>query len=436
MRWRVWLALAALSAIGCAPTRAFEQPAGPHFSVVTYNVNYGGPGSEQTIDAIAQAGADIVCLQETTPTWERLLRAKLSGQYPHMKFLDWPPAGGLAVLSHAPITEIHRVPPTAGWHPTWVFRVQTQAGPVQVVNVHLRPSLSEDGKVTIGALVSTKAVRCREVEAWWPQLAVGEATIIAGDLNEGNGGGAVAYLVDRGMTDALPEFDRTSHTWRWSTRLLTVRARFDHVLYGRGLHCLRAEVLDVGASDHLPVMAVFQTAPAKQGERLLLRAATLGGFEVDGGFLQVLPDSLGEGFEAFARDGADGDYVGSDGVGESLGLLRSVGEVHLVGDDDLGLFRQQGGVLGQFVADDAVVFDGVAGRGADVHHVDEQAGSFHVAEEFIAHSGPLVGALDEPGEVGHYEPPVARQFHDAQTGVSRGEGVGGDFGASGGQAAQ
>ncbi|MCY2931596.1 MAG: endonuclease/exonuclease/phosphatase family protein [Planctomycetota bacterium] len=248
---------------GCAPTRAFEEPSGPHFSLLTYNVNYGGPGADQTIDAIARAGADVVCLQETNPAWEEWLRAKLSQTYPHMAFLHSPAAGGLAVLSRAPIAEVERVPPSAGWFPAWILRVQTAAGPVQVVNVHLRPSLSEEGKVTLGALIGTKAVRLREAEALWPRLAPGEPTILAGDLNEGNDGGAIAWLADRGLTDALPEFDRHSPTWRWSTPLLTLHARFDHVLYNDRLHCLRAQVLNQGASDHFPVISVFQLAPTR-----------------------------------------------------------------------------------------------------------------------------------------------------------------------------
>jgi len=28
---------------GCASTREPEKPSGPHFSVLTYNVNFGGP---------------------------------------------------------------------------------------------------------------------------------------------------------------------------------------------------------------------------------------------------------------------------------------------------------------------------------------------------------------------------------------------------------
>src|SRR2546423_494295 len=62
---------------GCTPARQLETPTGPHFSVLTYNVNFGGPRPDLAIDAIARADADIVCLQETNPAWEQSVRAGL-----------------------------------------------------------------------------------------------------------------------------------------------------------------------------------------------------------------------------------------------------------------------------------------------------------------------------------------------------------------------
>ncbi|HLU68856.1 MAG TPA: endonuclease/exonuclease/phosphatase family protein, partial [Kofleriaceae bacterium] len=64
---------------------------------MTYNVNYGTAGDEETLALIAQSGADVVLLQETNPAWERALRRALSGTYPHMAFLHADRrAGGLA----------------------------------------------------------------------------------------------------------------------------------------------------------------------------------------------------------------------------------------------------------------------------------------------------------------------------------------------------
>lgn len=255
----VLLAAAGAWAGGCTPTRALEMPRGPHFSVLTYNVNFGGPGADRTVDVIADLDADIVCLQETTPEWEALLRGRLGAQYPRMTFMHFGGAGGMAVLSRLEVSQVERVPPGAGWFPAWVFHAATPCGPVQVACVHFRPGLREDGKVSAGAFLAAGDIRRREAEALWGRLKPGMPTLVLGDFNEG-GGRAVEYLASRGMTDALAEFDRTSHTWRWPTAVGTVTARFDHVFHGASLRCLRAEVFDRGASDHLPIRAVFEGA--------------------------------------------------------------------------------------------------------------------------------------------------------------------------------
>lgn len=254
-----WLAAwVAILAAGCSTTRPFESPTGPHFSVLTYNVNFGGPAPDLAVETIAEADADIVCLQETTAAWENLLRARLAEQYPQMRFFPLGGAGGMALLSRLPIVEVQRVDPTAGWFPAWVLLVQTPVGAVQVANIHLRPSLADKGQVSASAYIQTKDIRRREVEALWPHLAPGVPTVILGDFNEGDDGSAIRYLAAQGMVDSLPEFDRHSKTWRWQTSLATFENRFDHILYSRQLHCLRAQVINRGASDHLPVFAVFQ----------------------------------------------------------------------------------------------------------------------------------------------------------------------------------
>jgi hypothetical protein len=51
---------------GCHSVRPFEVPAGPHFSILTYNVNWGAPRPDVAAEIIRESGAEMVCLQETT----------------------------------------------------------------------------------------------------------------------------------------------------------------------------------------------------------------------------------------------------------------------------------------------------------------------------------------------------------------------------------
>jgi len=215
------------------------------------------PAAERTIEAIRAAGADIVCLQETTPAWERRLRDRLDGRYPHSVFEDRGRYGcGLATLSVWPVHQVAYVPALAGGRfPSVVVRAETPIGSIQLVNVHLTPP---SGANWLGLRPFLRTLRLRECEvrACWPHVSDRIPAIVLGDFNEGDWGFALDWLDRNGFSDALRGFDTGRHTWRL-TRRRSIRERLDHVVYSRHLRCLWAEVLHVGGSDHYPVTAVL-----------------------------------------------------------------------------------------------------------------------------------------------------------------------------------
>jgi len=257
---RIVLPIMVLFLIGCgAKLRQPEIPTGPSLKVMTWNVNWGGPAPELAVQTILEADADIVCLQETTESWERYLRERLSARYPFMTFRppSWRYAGGLAFLAKEPGEQVAFIPSDTGWFDAWIMRFRTQIGPVQIKNVHLQPIANDAGSLTIAAYFSSGKKHEREIRRFNNGLAAGVPTLVVGDFNEGDGGSAVKWLEKQGMTNALPEFDRNSHTWWWDLGWITLRKRLDHILYSPELHCHSACVLQAEASDHLPVVAVF-----------------------------------------------------------------------------------------------------------------------------------------------------------------------------------
>ena len=264
------LLVISIAVAGCGQAvRSPETPVGPHFRILTYNANWGGPGAEQAVRAISSADADIVCLQETHPAWQKLIRARLARQYTFMAF-QHPPglrgAGGMAFLSKFPGEQAAYVPSVTGWFDGWIAKFQTPAGPVQVNNVHLRPKLSDRAGLTLSAYFGTGDDRQREVERYYTQLEPGVPAIVAGDFNEDDKGTAVKWLRKKGFADALPLFDRKTKTWHWKAGPFNLADRFDHIMYTRDLHCYSARVLQEGSSDHYPVTAVFGLDPEQQRE--------------------------------------------------------------------------------------------------------------------------------------------------------------------------
>lgn len=257
---RALLPTLCIGLVACATTRAVHRPPGPRVDVLTYNVNYGLAGDPASIAAIRRSDADVVLLQETNEAWEAALRAGLADRYPFMAFRHCCGAGGLAVLSRHPVIDGGTSHPRFAWFPAWRLIVRTPLGPVQILNVHLRPGVSDSGSWVSGTW-TTPRVRVREIAAHARALDRSIPTLVAGDLNEGASGHAVAWLEARGLTSVLPRTSSSSQsTWRWPTPVGTLRLQLDHLLHDERLRPVAARVIRAGRSDHFPVLARFERA--------------------------------------------------------------------------------------------------------------------------------------------------------------------------------
>ena len=247
---------------GCSRRSAEEpKPGSAAVRIMTYNINYGLEGDENTLEAIRSGGADIVLLQETTDGWEEALRKEFKQDYPHMKFRHCCGAGGLAILSRYELEEKDYIPSPSGWFPAWRMIVDSPLGRLQLLNVHLHPPISEKGGIVSGYLMTPK-VRLQEIESFYGYLDTQMPTIVAGDFNESGKGRAVSLLEEKGFATALPEFQAGKATWRWHTRVGKISMQLDHIMYSEHLTPLSARVIEEGRSDHLPVMAVFERSQA------------------------------------------------------------------------------------------------------------------------------------------------------------------------------
>ena len=240
-----------------APSSDTSAPSPPPleraaFLLKSYNVNFGLSGDPDTLAAVGAGEPDLVLLQETTPAWERALRAAYGTTYPHQDFLEGPGAGGLGVLSRHPITTEEILISPVGWFPAWLLTVGTPAGAIQILQVHLKPPYAERGGWLVG-LWSTPRERRQEIEAYLPYLDPALPTVVCGDFNE-RGGPALDAARAAGLRDALPP---GADTWRWRVAGIDLAAPLDHVLYGAGLRPVSAEVQALGRSDHLPVLVGF-----------------------------------------------------------------------------------------------------------------------------------------------------------------------------------
>ncbi len=257
------LVLLAVGLSGCATRprfRPLERPQAAHLALMSYNVNWGGRGAERVVAHIRRSNPDVVCLQETHQPWQKLLVARLGQVYPHRVFKHWGGAGGLGLLSRYPIIQAELLPPSAGWFPALLCRVQTPLGTIQLLNVHLRPPITEQGGVSASAYFASRKTRLAEVKAFLARTDPKLPLVITGNFNEDEQGKAVRWLLDHHrMADALSQFDERALTWEWPLLSGAYRLtdRYDHLLISQQLTCVDAKVTYVDASDHMPVEAVL-----------------------------------------------------------------------------------------------------------------------------------------------------------------------------------
>jgi endonuclease/exonuclease/phosphatase (EEP) superfamily protein YafD len=228
--------------------------------VMTYNVNFGVAGDKAGIEAIASVSPDLVLLQETNEVWEQALVSALGVRYRHHRFApphdEWI-AGGMGVLSRWPIAKVDTLFTQHGPFFAWRIVVDAPGGAIQILNVHLRPPMSDGGSWVVGYF-STRGVREREALDHVTSLDPTLPTLVTGDFNEEDDGKAIAVFAKRGLQNALPQFHPNKDTWQWPVSGgITLRFRLDHILYGPELRAVAAGVVDAGRSDHAPVWADF-----------------------------------------------------------------------------------------------------------------------------------------------------------------------------------
>jgi endonuclease/exonuclease/phosphatase (EEP) superfamily protein YafD len=254
-----WVCLVALAACNAGDTTAKPLPARAMDSLrlMSFNVNFGIAGDTTTIDAIAAGKPDIVLLQETNPTWAAAMIERLDYRYHTFEDPTGWPAGGMGILSRDPIVSVEKLPPPQG-APFFAWRavIDTKLGRIQLVNVHLRPPMSDGGSWVVGYW-STRETREREITYHLAGIDPKLPTIFAGDFNEEGDGRAIDYLVDHGFTDAIKMFAGTKRTWEWPTGSVTLRFQLDHIMFDDHFVPLAAAVLEAGRSDHKPIIADF-----------------------------------------------------------------------------------------------------------------------------------------------------------------------------------
>ncbi len=230
-------------------------------SLLAYNVLYDAEDVEASVDVIAAADPDLVCLTELTPTFVRAFERRLGARYPHRVFAPKRGTWGVGIASRTPLSDArtfeqkpHRIP---------AMEAVTRLGGtrIRLVCVHLFPPVGKhrasDGFFT--TLGKNAALRVEQAKYLIERYSRDPGPVlIIGDMNEGRDDDALQTFFQAGYRHACEiEEEDCGATFPGATYKLPAVFEIDHVL-GRGVRFTSARVIDEGGSDHYAVTATFR----------------------------------------------------------------------------------------------------------------------------------------------------------------------------------
>lgn len=220
--------------------------------LVSANVLYANRDVVELADDVAAEGADVVLLQEVTPRVLRDLRSSsLWSAYPYRSLAPRPLFEGAATFSRLPITRGCSV--DVGGSPMLVTDLQTRAGALRVVNVHVVAPLTDaDAAIWAGQ---------------FPALArlvddSPDPVVMAGDFNATLDHDPLDALVTGDVRDAFTVAGTgLGATWPTWGNGIPPLMRLDHVLVGGSVEVgSLTEEPSVG-SDHARLVAELGISP-------------------------------------------------------------------------------------------------------------------------------------------------------------------------------
>lgn len=261
------LLIATVTIAEAAPSMA-ERPIS--IRVATYNVNWGNADLKELTATIQRAGADVVCLQESTALSEQHLQDSLKAVYPHMRFQGH--EGRLAAerfgfLSKLPLRNVRFVPPRHGLFGTYCADIDVSGQTLQIINVHLAPLLVPRGAGVwdaYAALRQMEQTHSDEMRQITKEINRDIPTIIAGDFNSLATLQAPLLLKKAGFTDSFAAVTTNADsqpTWRWQLRSGTWALRIDYLFHSSHFMTQKSEVQESNASDHYLLVSELEVLP-------------------------------------------------------------------------------------------------------------------------------------------------------------------------------
>lgn len=204
-------------------------------SVAQFNMPAASDDPIASIKTILETNADIISLQEVTPDWQSLLKAKLTETYPYFSLVFRPEDFlGVAMLSKLPFERIDTV--YANHVPNLIAKIKLEGRPIFLASTYFYPELDEND---VKLLAEHKALINNYFES------VSDPILNFGEFNQVQWASFISdYKFSMNLKDSrrFPFFDNPT----------------DHIFFSDHFDCLDFKTISNAYTNHLGISGVYQ----------------------------------------------------------------------------------------------------------------------------------------------------------------------------------
>ena len=235
------------------PTETHQE-----ISLLTYNLFFKNKYRQQIIREIQHTDADILVVQELTPSWNSALEKEVYSKYPYRKTYIHRGTHGLGIFSQYPIKFCEYLKNESGLPVNQISAISINGKALVLVNSHwASPAIAVENPENFWMYYQSNA---QERTTQWGKLAAhlesqypGNPLIIAGDLN---------------TMKIEPLYREIRHSWKdlFAKKGKGLGGNFpniahfpmpvitlDYILYRGNVKPIEAKVLEGSSSDHLAI---------------------------------------------------------------------------------------------------------------------------------------------------------------------------------------
>jgi endonuclease/exonuclease/phosphatase (EEP) superfamily protein YafD len=223
----------------------------PSYRLAMANIEYVNEDVEAVQTFIRSADADILILEEFTPTWEENL-ADLKTEYPYFETRPRVDAWGIALFSRIPYEVVEVDDPGPRTYPTIYAHYDLDGMPVTVIGTHPAHPIGAEN------------VRARDLQLAPLVEFAGQRTepvLMCGDFNTTFWSvNFSTFLSDADLRNAAQGFGFQP---TWPTSFPLILTPFDHCLVSEEIRVHNFETGPNTGSDHYPILIDFSIEPSQ-----------------------------------------------------------------------------------------------------------------------------------------------------------------------------